>query len=75
MRHMYDSDRMIPYAGAVRASVRWKSSRSRGTGTGNRSRATDPFKAVEALEAKLSHQERIRAILATTKYTHDYGQQ
>jgi len=33
MRHQYDRDGMIPYAGAVRVSKRWQSSRYKAPGT------------------------------------------
>ena len=72
MRHMYDRDGMIPYAGAVRASRRWKSSNYRPTKV--RTINAPSVKAAEVALDTMTHQERIRAILASSKYHHDYTQ-
>lgn len=73
MRHMYDSDGNIPYAGAVRASRRWKSSHTRS----GRIRTNDsPKRTMRAAEVELdnrTHKERIAAILASSKWQHNYN--
>jgi hypothetical protein len=73
MRHQYDRDGMIPYAGAVRASRRWQSSNYKVA----RVRTTEPRresqKAQEVALDTMTHHERVAAILASSKYTHNFN--
>lgn len=75
MRHMYDSDGNIPYAGKVRVSRRWKSSQTRSEryrGTPRQNRPESKAAQVE-LDTR-SHKERIAAILASSKWQHNYNE-
>lgn len=75
MRHMYDSDGNIPYAGKVRASNRWQpSQRPRRHNRRNRTNEDRPeSKAAEVALDLRTHKERIRDILAASpSYRNDF---
>jgi hypothetical protein len=69
MRSMYDRDGMIPYAGAIRATSRWKSSRYRHTSVRHIGTPADTIKAAEVALDERTHKERIADILATSKWS------
>lgn len=76
MRHMYNSDGMIPYAGKVRASRRWQ-----GSGTRSQRMPKDrPIKtretivAAEVRVARQDHKDAIAAILASSRWQHNYNE-
>lgn len=70
MRHMYDRDGMIAYAGEVRASVRWRSSRYRKPSQGHRMPLHRDDAKVAEVELDLrTHKERIADILANSKWS------
>lgn len=68
MRHMYDSDGMIAYAGKARASSPWKGSRYRP----RRITVIAPADTLKAAEVELdtrTHKERISDILRQSKWS------
>jgi hypothetical protein len=74
MRHMYDSDGNIPYAGAVRASRRWQGSRTRsGQTTTNRRNRTETISEAEVRLARSDHKANIAAILASSTWQHNFN--
>ena len=77
MRHMYNRDGMIPYAGKVRASRRWKGSGTRSERFSREEprKTRETIVAAEVRLANQDHKDRIAAILAGSKWSnHDYTQ-
>jgi hypothetical protein len=68
MRHMYDSDGMIAYAGTPRASRPWKSSRYRRPGTVRTNVPENTGKAAEVALDQRTHKEKIADILNNSKW-------
>lgn len=69
MRHMYNSDGMIPYAGSPRASRPWKSSRYRQPGRFSTNLPADTILAAEVALDQRTHKEKIADILAQSKWS------
>lgn len=69
MRHMYNSDGMIAYAGSVRVSTPWRSSKYRRPSQGRISTHRDDAKVAEVALDQRTHKERIADILATSKWS------
>jgi hypothetical protein len=69
MRHMYDRDGNITYAGKPRASRPWKSSRYRRPGTVHSNVPEDTVKAAEVELDIRTHKEKIADILAQSKWS------
>lgn len=70
MRHMYNSDGMIAYAGKPRYSTPWRSSKYRRPSSGYRMPLhRDDAKVAEVALDQRTHKERIADILATSKWS------
>ena len=76
MRHMYNSDGMIPYAGKVRASRRWQGSGTRSQRMPREKKTTrrETIAAAEVRVARQDHKDRIAAILASSRWQHNYNE-
>jgi hypothetical protein len=74
MRHMYNSDGMIAYAGKPRASRAWKGSRYRPRKL-TVTNAPESIKADEVALDLRTHQEKIRDILNSgdPRFRHNYN--